>query len=62
MNSEMHIRFITVNGKKYLFVDDIAVMIEKVGIGEETDVRNRLNEVANNIRKSSCLTSEPKKV
>ena len=61
-NTKSHIRFVTVNGKKYLFVDDVAVVIKEVAATEETDTRNRLNALANNIQQSSRLTKRRESV
>ena len=62
MNNKSYIRFVTVNGKRYLFVDDVAVAIKEVAATEETDTRNRLNKLANNIQKSFHLTKRRESV
>lgn len=43
------VRFVTVKGKTYLLKEDVAEIIREVAGGEETDVRNRLEELAYNL-------------
>lgn len=44
-------RFIDVKGVRYLRAEDVASYIHEIAGGEETDVRNRLSEAANNLLK-----------
>lgn len=44
-----NIRFVVVRGVQYLRVEDVAEYIRELGSGEDTDVRNRLNEGAQNL-------------
>lgn len=46
----MDMRFIEVRGVRYLHAEDVVEFIAELGATEETDVRNRLNEAARNIR------------
>jgi hypothetical protein len=43
------LRFVEVRGERYLRLDDVVAFVRELGGGEETDVRNRLNEAANNL-------------
>ena len=43
------LRFVDVRGVRYLRLDDVAAFIRELGGGEETDVRSRLNEAADNL-------------
>lgn len=49
MNEKFKFRYVTVRGVRYLHIDDVAMFIRELGGGEETDVRKRLNEGADNI-------------
>jgi len=42
-------RIVVAHGVRYLRFDDVATFIRELGSGEETDVRNRLNEAARRI-------------
>lgn len=42
-------RFVVVRGVRYLRIDDVAAFVRELGGGEETDVRSRLNEAADNL-------------
>jgi hypothetical protein len=50
---------IHVNDTSYLRKEDIATYIRDLGIGEVTDVKNRLGEAADNIL---CIDSIQKRV
>lgn len=39
-------RSVTVQGTRYLRLDDVATYVEMLGSTEETDVRNRLQQAA----------------
>ncbi len=43
------LRYVVVKGVAYLRAEDVADLIRELGGGEETDVRNRLNEAAENV-------------
>ena len=47
------LRFVVVQGVRYLRVDDVASFVRELGSGEETDVRNRLSQAADNLSRSS---------
>jgi hypothetical protein len=51
MNPLFQLRVIEVNGHRYLLIDDVAAFVRELGGGEETDVRNRLNEAADQLLK-----------
>jgi hypothetical protein len=51
MNPLFQLRVIEVNGHRYLRIDDVAAFVRELGGGEETDVRNRLNEAADQLLK-----------
>lgn len=53
MTDIKQIRIVRSNGAVYLRAEDVATLIEDMGSGEETDVRNRLKEGARNILKAS---------
>lgn len=44
-------RYVTVRGTRYLHVEDVAAFVRQLGGVEETDVRTRLYEAANNLQK-----------
>jgi len=44
--SEFQLRVIEVNGHRYLRIEDVAAFVRELGGGEETDVKNRLEEAA----------------
>lgn len=46
MRSEFQLRVIEVNGHRYLCIEDVAAFVRELGGGEETDVRDRLNQAA----------------
>ena len=46
----MNVRTVTVRGVKYIRMEDAAELVLAVAATEETDVRNRLTELANNLR------------
>lgn len=52
MKEKVDIRFVKANGTVYLLAEDVANYIRNIASGEETDVRNRMNEAANNILKN----------
>lgn len=41
-----------VKGVRYLRIDDVVEYVRELGGGEETDVRNRLNQAAENLLKN----------
>lgn len=43
------VRFVLVKGVRYLRADDVATYLAGIAATEETDVRNRLNEVVRNL-------------
>lgn len=45
-------RFVKVSGAMYLRVEDVASFIQEIASGEETDVRNRMKEAADNLVRS----------
>ena len=47
------LRFVEVRGARYLHIDDVSAFVRELGGGEETDVRNRLNEAADRLKKTS---------
>lgn len=47
--SEAQVRYVIVRGVRYLHAEDVAALIREVGTTEETDVRNRLNELAERV-------------
>lgn len=49
MKEKVDIRFVKANGAVYLLAEDVANYIRNLAGGEETDVRNRLNEAAKNL-------------
>lgn len=49
MKQIVQMRFIDVRGERYLRLTDVMTFIRELGGGEETDVRNRLNEAASNL-------------
>lgn len=49
MDERFPFRFVEVRGVRYLRIDDVAAFVRELGGGEETDVRRRLNEAANNL-------------
>jgi hypothetical protein len=51
VNEKVDIRYVKANGTTYLRAEDVATYIRNIAGGEETDVRNRMNEAANNILK-----------
>lgn len=51
--ARFQLRFVVVQGARYLRVDDVASFVREMGSGEETDVRNRLNEATDNLLRSS---------
>lgn len=48
---KVNIRHVHVNGATYLRMEDVVSFIREIAGAEETDVRNRLNEAANNLTK-----------
>lgn len=52
VKEKVDIRFVKANGTVYLLAEDVANYIRNIAGGEETDVRNRMNEAANNILKN----------
>ena len=46
----INLRYVTIRGVRYLHVDDVAEFIREIGGTEETDVRRRLEEAANNLK------------
>ena len=46
----MNVRTVTVRGVKYIRMEDAAELVLEVASTEETDVRNRLTELAYNLR------------
>lgn len=40
------VRFIRAEGEKYLRQEDVVLFIRNLAVGEETDVRNRINQGA----------------
>ena len=42
---------ITYKGQVWILAKDVATIIEEFGAVEETDVRNRAKQLANNVRK-----------
>lgn len=48
-----NIRLVKVHGVIYLHVNDVVELLNDFASSEETDVRNRLNELIRNIRKSA---------
>jgi hypothetical protein len=40
------LRFVDVRGERYLRIEDVAAFVRELGCGEETDVRRRLDEAA----------------
>lgn len=45
------VRFLEVKGVRYLCAADVSDYVREIAASEETDVRNRLNEAANNLQK-----------
>ena len=43
------LRFVDVHDARYLRLEDVAAFIRELGGGEETDVRNRLDQAAKNL-------------
>lgn len=52
-NEKINLRFVDVRGNRYIRIEDVALFIVNLGSGEETDVRNRLNEAAANLVKTN---------
>jgi hypothetical protein len=50
---EKPVRYIIVNSTQYLRVEDVTALIREVGATEDTDVRNRLNKLAEQLEKSA---------
>ena len=48
-----NIRHVNIKGITYLRAEDVVSYIQEIAATEETDVRNRLNEAANNLRKGT---------
>lgn len=44
-----NVRYVTVRGQRYILIDDVAEFIRTLAATEETDVRNRFNEVADKL-------------
>lgn len=49
MSASYPIRFIDVRGERYLRIEDVAAFVRELGGSEETDVRHRLDEAADNL-------------
>jgi hypothetical protein len=49
MKQTAKLRYVEVRGERYLRLADVAAYVRELGDGEETDVRNRLNEAANQL-------------
>lgn len=45
----LKVKMIRYKGNKYILVEDVADLIKYFGSTEETDVRNRADELANNV-------------
>jgi hypothetical protein len=50
-SAPINIRHVHANGTTYLRLEDVVSYIREIAGSEETDVRNRLNEAANNLTK-----------
>lgn len=46
MAEKLQLRYVIVRGVRYIHEEDVALLIRELGSGEETDVRNRLNQGA----------------
>jgi hypothetical protein len=57
--SNFEFRFVRVRGERYLRLDDVASFIRDLGGTEETDVRNRLNEAAENLLRTTKEDKAP---
>jgi len=53
MSEKFNIRTIIWHNRKYARLDDIAELLREVAATEETDVRNRLNELADNLHEKN---------
>ena len=42
-------RFVNIKGRVYISVDDLATLLSEFAGAEESDVRNRINELKSNI-------------
>lgn len=60
MNEQIYFRTIKNpnSGLIYLRAEDVAQMLEDIGATEVTDARNRLEEMADNIRKKFVATKK----
>lgn len=45
------VRYVVVRDVRYLRAEDVVALIREVGVTEETDVRNRLNKLADAIER-----------
>lgn len=53
--SKSMLRAVVVRGVTYLRAEDVAEYIRQCGSGEETDVRNRLNRAAENLKSQNSV-------
>lgn len=58
MDGLSFLRFIELNGSKYVRVDDVAAFINELAATEETDTRNRLQQAARNLLKPKPIANE----
>ncbi len=56
-----NVRFVVLHGACYMRTEDVANFIRDVASGEDTDVRNRLDQAAASLSKSGALATAPKK-
>jgi hypothetical protein len=54
----MQIRTVHVNKKNYLFIDDVISLILELGSTEPTDTRDRMEEMARNLKDAYARPTE----
>lgn len=58
MTDKIKCRYIKTHGTKYLRLEDVCDLLREFGGSEETDVRNRIDELIINLTRSKDLTEK----
>lgn len=48
-----NVKIIKINDRTYLRINDVVELLNNLASSEETDTRNRINELASNIQKAA---------
>lgn len=61
-DSRVHIRCVNIRGRVFLLAEDVAKYMRELASSEETDVRERLNEAADNLAPGASMVREVRDV